>query len=602
MSEPLGRLRRFLAELKRRKVYQVTVAYIVVAAGAVQLVDVVVPDSRLPDWSDAFFLGLVVFGFPIALVLAWAFEVTPEGVRRTSSVKGPADEPSADRFALTALGGLGLLAAVAIGGWYLLGDGGGSKEPRAGGRSIAVLPFEALGQAEPDVFTEGMHDDLLARLSNVSDLKVISRTSVRQYRDTRKTTAEIARELGVRWILEGGVQQMGDQIQVNAQLIDPSSDTHAWADSYRRDLTAVNLFDLQSEITKRIARSLEAELTSEETERVERRPTTDLGAYKLYVRGRTRLNTRTEEGWRDAVDYFQRAIEQDPSYALAWSGLADAVGLQTQHSPEAVPPTLPNHEQAARRALEFDPELAEAHASMGFYHFKQRNGPAALRELQRAVELKPSYAQAHHWLGLLFMHFGRVEKARENLALAVELNPEHASARNVYIQALAADSAFKKAQEHLREHPQGPPSNLKRQLLYHSGQWDELRQAGQDALKTGDGETNDWHFWLGMVAAAQRDARGAREHLAWIRKHDPSDRRYSQEALIHAALGEHDAAFAAWRKMEEWGAWWVFPLRYQHPEVLGPFRDDPRYRELIRTLNQDWGLNPDGSLPEEPRR
>lgn len=210
---------------------------------------------------------LAFVGFPIALVIAWGFELTPEGIQRTSTeveeeTRSPREK---SRLAMTALVGLGLVGAAVAGGWYLMGGGGepptetaapaetASTGPQLGDRSIAVLPFEALGQAEPDAFTEGMHDDLLARLSNASDLKVISRTAVQQYRDTEMTTGEIARELGVRWVLEGGVQEMGEEIQVNAQLIDPRTETHAWADNYRRNLTAANLFDLQSEITKRIA-------------------------------------------------------------------------------------------------------------------------------------------------------------------------------------------------------------------------------------------------------------------------------------------------------------------------------------------------------------
>ncbi|MFW6010790.1 MAG: efflux RND transporter permease subunit, partial [Gemmatimonadota bacterium] len=264
-------MKQLFSELKRRKVYHVAVTYAVVAFVTLQAAELIFPATTLEGIYDV--LVVIAFvGFPLALVLAWAFEMTPDGVRRTSTggEAGTAGAPedasfsteerrSRSRRAMSALVALGLVGAAVAGGWWYLTGGGSeqSEEARLGDRSIAVLPFEALGQEVRGPFTEGMHDDLLARLSNVSDFKVISRTTVQRYRDTDLTTAEIAAELGVRWVLEGGVQEMGEEIQVNAQLIDPRSDTHAWAESYRRDLTAESLFDLQSEITQQIAQALE---------------------------------------------------------------------------------------------------------------------------------------------------------------------------------------------------------------------------------------------------------------------------------------------------------------------------------------------------------
>lgn len=287
MDEPFQRLRQFLAELRRRNVYKVAVAYVAVAFVGIQAADLPVPQTTLPGYADNLLIYPAVFGFPVALVLAWAFEMTAEGVRRTPEAEpkeraAPGAAERESRLAVKALVGLGVVAAAVAGGWYLTG-GGGESEPAAGDRSIAVLPFEVLGESEPGTYTEDMHDVLLMRLFSVSVLTVISRTSVWQYRDSEMTPAEIARELGVRWVLGGGVQEMGDQIQVYAQLIDPHSGTHAWADRYRRDLTAANLFDLQSEITQEIARSHEAAISPRENQRVERQPTDDLEAYRLYV-------------------------------------------------------------------------------------------------------------------------------------------------------------------------------------------------------------------------------------------------------------------------------------------------------------------------------
>lgn len=268
----------------------------------------------------------------------------------------------------------------------------------ASDRPIAVLPFGTIGTTEVPPFTDGIHGDLLTRLSRLSGLQVISRTSVLPYRDTDTPIRQIARELGVRWVLEGEVQEAGDQVQVNTRLVDAQADQQVWARDYRRDLTAESLFDIQGDITEKIARSLKAELTPEEKRQVEQRPTDNLAAYRLYAQGRGNLDQRTEEGIRQALDYFQRAIEQDPDYALAWAGLTDALSLFAFYG-FTPPDDAPDPMGAARRAVDLDPKLGEARTSLGIHHAIRHEGPAALQELSRAVGLAPSYAEAHIWLG-----------------------------------------------------------------------------------------------------------------------------------------------------------------------------------------------------------
>ena len=605
-------MQRLFRELKRRNVYKVAATYAAVAFVTLQAARLIFPATTLEGLYDKLVV-LAFVGFPIALVIAWAFELTPEGLRRTQRAEpsegGPASvEPeegrrSRSRLALEALIGLGLVASAMAGGWYLMGAGGETGQaPRAGDRSIAVLPFEALSAGEPSTtFARGIHDDLLTRLAHVSGLTVISRTAVQQYRDTELTTGAIADSLGVRWVMEGGVQVLEDQIQVNAQLIDPRTEAHAWADSYRRDLTADDLFALQGEITKRIARSLETALTPEETRQVERRPTGDLDAYRLYVKGRDRLDTRTEAGMRDAVDYFRRAIRHDSTYALAWAGLADAIGLfQTKGYASPSPgDSLPAHETTARRALELAPDRAEAHASMGFVHMTQVNGPAAVQRFERAVALKPGYAQAHHWLGLVLFELGRPGPAREHASLAVELDPRHRSARAVLINVLLARGDTAEARKLLRKDFRFGRSLV----LYHARAWDELDAMVRDALKRqGDDALGPLgHFYPARIAVLRGDTASAREHLAAIQGEDAADGGFLIEGLTHAALGQADRAFGAWGHLK-WpdaasglNAW---TFRYLFPDVLDPLRDDSRYEQLIRRMNRAWGLHPDGSLPD----
>lgn len=600
MDEPLPRLRRFLDELRRRRVYRVAVTYAVVAFVLIQVADLTFVRLGLPGWSVTLVIALAAIGFPLALVLAWAFEITPEGVRRTGfRADQEADGEARAGAGYRALLALGLLAAAAVGGWYLTGAGGG-EAPRAGERSVAVLPFETLGEDETDPFTEGMHDALLTRLSNVGGLDVISRTSVQAYRDTEKPLPRIARELGVRWVLEGGVQRLGDQIQVNAQLIDPRTDTHAWAESYQRELTAENLFAIQGELTKRIAASLEARLTAGETERVDRRPTEDLEAYRLYVQGRARLDRRTEEGMRSSLEFFGRALERDSTFALAWSGLADARALLASYEFAPADSTRREGLDAVRRALELDPELAEAHASRGLLlQGLRRDGPGAAREYRRAIELRPSYARAHHWLGLLLRGLGRREQGLASLRRAAELDPRSPPILVALANGQRLDGRLEAALETTRRAGAlGPdyvtPPLFRGMILMQMGRLGEARDVLTE-LRASDGlppgMTTPVRALLAVAHLRSGDTARAEELRSSI---EPGEDLPFTRAAVEAEFGDVDGALDALRRgepdVEASGM-----IRYD--PLLDPVRGDPRFREILRTTNVSWGLDPDGSFP-----
>lgn len=605
-------MRQLFQELKRRNVYRVAATYAVVAFVTLQAAELVFPATTLEGVYDV--LVVIAFvGFPLALVLAWAFEMTPEGVRRTPASGDPVEstgelaegevrptEPpgSRGRRAVGALVGLGLVAAAVVGGWYLVGGGGESREVTD--RSIAVLPFENMGGEESEQFTQGVHDGLLTRLANISDLQVISRTSVMRYEGTDRALPELARELGVQWIVEGAVQQAGGQVQVNAQLIDARTDIHRWAEDYRRELTAEKLFALQGEIAGEIARSLEAELTPEEEERVERQPTADLTAYQLYVQGRRELARRWAGDMEEAVRLFRRAIERDSSFALAWSGLADAAGHRwwgfEGYDTLSVTPA-----QAARRALELDPNLAEAHASMGLVHYRQREGPAALEALHRAVNLKPSYPEAHNWLGLVYKVLGRRDEGLRHLELASELNPQHQLARHYLYDTYIARGEIERGLESIREQKRryGGVYLAEPRALYHLGRFEDARAALRDIrARQSDPDELDRDYvpaYLAAVETAQGDTARARELLTELQERDQPPLVL---AYAHAAFGDADATLSAFEKIDEWDYVPTVTLRYiAFPEGMGLIRDDPRYDALLREVNVHWGLNPDGSLP-----
>lgn len=262
-------------------------------------------------------------------------------------------------------------------------------------KSVAILPFEELGKhEETSNFAGGLHHDLLTRLSGISSLKVISRTSVLQYRNSEKSISQVAGELGAGTIIEGGIQFRSGRVRLSIQLIDVKEDSHIWAETYDRELTAKHFFDIQSELALKITDSLKARLSPGERKRVaEWAPTDDLEAHRLYIYGRRQLDQRTANGMKRAAEYFRSAVKQDSEYALAWVGLADALALQYDYGHELKEKTLPPAEQAVNRALELDPDLAEAYTSLGLLYSNRHQGASAIRELKRAVELRPSYAK-----------------------------------------------------------------------------------------------------------------------------------------------------------------------------------------------------------------
>lgn len=526
-------------------------------------------------------------------------EAPTEQLPASESEDGSTPFPSLS-FRGVLLGGVVLLTIVAA-AWFFLGDSIRSSDPRPRARSIAVLPFDTVGEEETGQFARGIHEDVLTRLSNVSDLQVISRTSVMQYQNSGRPLPDIARELGVQWVLEGSVQEAGGQVRVTAQLIDAENDTHAWAENYQRELTPKNLFAIQNELAEKITGSLEATLTADEEDRIRRRPTENLEAYRLYVRGRALLDQRSDQGIQRAVEYFRRALDRDSSYALAWAGLADAHSLLSLYGYAPADSALSNAFEAANRAVTLDPTRAEAHASLGLVHDYRRNGPAAVHAYERALELNPNYARAHQWLGNLYLALGRREQARVHLQTASELDPMspsiHAALAGVYNrerpphtqEALAHTGRAKElAPEYAAAH------FVEGVALTRAGRYDEALQAlarGVDLAAPDDG-VRQLHLGKPAVTHLRRgDTTRARSLLRELQEDDESP--YAR-AEVHTALGETEEAFALLETVE-WAKFLAAELRFS--PALDPLREDPRFKQLLRDVNHLWGLDPDGSLP-----
>jgi TolB-like protein/Tfp pilus assembly protein PilF len=418
-----------LSELKRRNVYKVAVAYAVVGWVIAQIATQIFPFLEIPNWVVRLVIVLIAIGFPIALVIAWAFEATPEGIKPTeiADTMPVMAGPKKHVWIYVVVIGAAISVALFFLGRYTAGNGTPRQSEAATtlpNKSIAVLPFDNLSR-DPDnaFFAEGVQDEILTRLAKIADLKVISRTSTQRFKSAPSDLREIAKQLGVMHIVEGSVQKANDQVRVNVQLINALSDAHLWADTYDRKLT--DIFSVESEIAKTIADTLQAKLSGSEKQMMAAAPTTDTTAYELYHKGRSLWGKRTGDNIPKAIAFFEQAIARDPNYALAYAGLASAYILSPFYTGADRREAGSKAKEAALKALRLDPNLAEAHAALGkVLFFSEIDLAGATREYKRAIELKPNDADAHHWFSNdSLAALGQFDEAIAEGKRSVELDP-----------------------------------------------------------------------------------------------------------------------------------------------------------------------------------
>src|SRR5437762_3729412 len=406
----------FFEEVKRRKVYRVAAAYIIAAGGVIQLASAAFPAWELPNWALRLVISLLLLGFPIALMLAWAYDITPQGVRATPTPAVPGSHRRRNIIMLVATG----VIISAAAGFFLLPRVSAHKVDK----SIAVLPFENFSDDKANAyFADGIQDDLLTNLAKIGDLKVISRTSVMPYRGKASKLREIGKALGVGTILEGSVRRVGNRVRVNVQLINAENDEHLWAEDYDRELTDV--FAIQTDLAQKIANELRAKLSPSEKAQMEQKPTENGEAYLAFVQAHN-LSCAVEdlEKLKQSELLYQRAIELDPNFALA---IARYSQLQSWivHTFERTPQRREKAQTLAERALQLQPDLPEAHLARGYsYYWGDNNYDAALKEFEIAQRGLPNESEVYLAVGAIQRRQGKWADSTTNLEKAASLNPK----------------------------------------------------------------------------------------------------------------------------------------------------------------------------------
>ena len=439
----------FFAELKRRNVYKVAVAYAIVGWLSIQIATQVFPFLEIPNWVVRLVIVAVAIGFPIALVIAWAFELTPEGLKRTEDVDA-SGERVPKKHAWIYVVAIG--AAISVGLFFI--GRYSAQTPRQDAsparteaatvstipqKSIAVLPFENLSDDKSAAyFAEGIQDEILTKLASIADLKVISRTSTAKYKSKPEDLKTVSQQLGVANVLEGSVQKAADKVRVNVQLIDARADSHLWAKTYDRDLADV--FAIQSEVAQEIADSLKAKLSPAEANTMASAPTKDMQAYDLFLKGefeqRVANSNFRPEAFDQAARWYKEAIALDPNFALAIAQLAMCQLRRHWLTEPLSEADLMEAGRLAKQALTLAPDLPEAHVAVGLFHYYGfREYEQALTEFQRALELRPNYSLALQFIAFVHRRQGKWDRTVEELKKSIVQDPGDA-----YVQGGLAET------------------------------------------------------------------------------------------------------------------------------------------------------------------
>jgi serine/threonine-protein kinase len=574
-------MNNFFRELKRRNVYKVAVAYGVVGWLVMQVASTIVPALHLPDTITTAVVVLTLLGFPIALVLAWAFEVTPEGIKRTSDIDGSDRDASTNHIWVY----VAVIGAVLSVGLFFVGRyTAGNRTPRqsetatVSEKSIAVLPLlNESGDPKDEYFSDGLSEELIAALAQIRELKVIGRSSSFRFKDRKEEPKTIGEKLGVATLLEGTVRKQGERVRIVAELINAADGIELWTRTFDRELK--DIFAVQQEIAAAVATSLKTTLLGSDQPPPSNPKSSE--AHNAFLQGHYYFQRRNLEDYRKAIDYYDQAIRLDPEYALAYAERSEAWTLIGDGTGEGK--TLwPKARTDAEKAVSIAPGLAEAHAALGWVRFfTQWKFAEGLNELKRAKELSPANPTANDLLARVIVYLGRLGEAEKQGREAVESDPLAFAAQNNLARVLWYEGKLDEADAVARKAVELQPT------ASSSRRWQVLvairRGDSETALREAQSEPDESYrrFELAVAQYARADRQAADAALAdLIANNRGLDYQIAQ---VYAVRGEKEKAFE-WLQIA-FGNHDTGMLALLVDPLLNSLRDDPRYTALITKMN-----------------
>lgn len=577
----------FFSELKRRRVGKVALGYGAVAWMVTEASSVVMPALRLPEWTVTFVVVFLMAGFPVAMIMAWVFDVGPQGIRRTAPLR---DETQSMQLRLRlAYGAVVLLLMAGLG--YLLYERGLGRA-LAGERhgSIAVLPFTNLsGDTSKDYFSDGMSEELLNLLARVPGLQVASRTSAFAYKGRSVDIRQVGRDLGVETVLEGSVRQAGDQVRITAQLIDTETGFHLWSETYDRQLA--DIFQVQDEIAGAIVDKLRIQLAPQEQQLAQRKraPTQNVEAYELYLQGQAVWKKRGEDNLKRAIELYQAALARDPAFARAHAALASAYVVMPGYTKEQGDEGkfLRLAETSARQALVLDPNIGEAHAVLAQINADRGDFLDAESGFFFAISLEPNEPTPHHWYSILLSKVGRLQAALNQARRAYELDPSSAvlaaNLANALLQLGQNDEAQKFANLAAELGLSKKRFGIEAAIAMRQGNWNEARRLITEL----DGMPEEVRPYASRFVDALADPKLRPEVVASLRKIDPEIAPQIGFVGPYLQLGEVDLVYRILedelrRDSNDWASTW--DLAHAWTPEGRKFRSDKRFGELAERI------------------
>ncbi len=583
----------FWQELKRRKVIRVVTVYAAAAFVIIELTNNITEPLSLPEWVPTLVIVLLAIGFLISIVMSWVYDITPEGIEKTKSVKEAQEELHEKSTRINSWKIVSFVSIMIIIGLLVVNIFNArnrKKDFNKLERSIAVLPFDNMSVDEEYAHMgDAITDEIILELQKIHEFdRVLSRTSTMQYKSNRPTIPEIAEKLGVNYIVEGSIQRHNKEVSIRVQVICANPEDHIWGDKFEGKWD--NIFSIQDEIAFKVANELKTVLSPEDMRKIEKNPTENIEAYNLYLKGRYYWNKRTTEGFQTAIEYFNQAIEEDPVYPLAYAGIADCYNLLGWHDMFPSKEVYPKAKAAAEKALMMDDALAEAHASLAYVKMLYDwDWEAAEKDFKRAIELNPNYALAHQWYSEYLEYMGRHDISIIEAERAQELDPLSPGINHnlglVFYSARQYNKAIEEYKNLLEIAPDFEIAYNFLGLAYSGlGMYDTALVQVQKAIELSGKQSPLYFGTLGFIYASMGNRVKAMEIIDYLLELD--QHRYIAPvslAIIYGALDLKDQAFECMENGYEVRD--DFMMCLKSSPRFDSLRSDPRFQDLVERMN-----------------